>query len=54
MGLISGAIIISVRFIKEFIPLLELEVVKICLLPVMMAFILAASFELSRDILKPI
>ncbi|MDI9617547.1 hypothetical protein [Methanothermobacter sp.] len=54
MGFVSGAIIIGVRFIKEFIPLMEFEVVKICLLPVMMAFILAASFELNRDILKPI
>jgi hypothetical protein len=54
MALLTGNILIAVRFIKEFLPFPELEVVKVCLLPVMMAFIFAASFELNRDILKPI
>ncbi|AAB84990.1 MULTISPECIES: hypothetical protein [Methanothermobacter] len=54
MALLTGSILLFVRLIKEFLPFPELEVVKICLLPVMMAFIFAASFELKRDILKPL
>ncbi|MDI9624137.1 MAG: hypothetical protein QFX38_04560 [Methanothermobacter sp.] len=54
ISFLTGTILLFVRFIKEFIPLVELEVVKICLLPVMMAFIFAASFELERNILKPV
>lgn len=42
------------RLVNEFFLTDSLEVVKICLLPVMMAFILAASFELKRDILRPL
>lgn len=54
MALVTGSILIFVRLIKDFLQFPELEVVKICLLPVMMAFIFAASFELNRDILKPL
>jgi len=54
MALVTGVILVSVRMVKEFFLTDSLEVVKICLLPVMMAFILAASFELKRDILRPL
>jgi len=54
MALVMGVILVSVRLVKEFFLTDTLEVVKICLLPAMMAFILAASFELKRDILRPL
>ncbi|NYB52059.1 MAG: hypothetical protein HVN35_05840 [Methanobacteriaceae archaeon] len=43
-----------IRTVKEFVVMNELEVVKICLIPVVITLLLAASLELKRSILKPL
>ncbi len=56
MALTMGVafILCFIRFFKEFIWYNELEIVKVCLIPVLVTLILTASLEIKRDILKPL
>lgn len=54
LSMVTAFVLSLIRTVKEFVVMNELEVVKICLIPVFITLLLAASLELKRSILKPL